>query len=104
MKLVGNSYHDSFHLGVGEHGIVVRKGMARFEPGTHALDEIFRLVANGKKLRVACFEASLQVPGLRNRAATENSYPQQPLLFVNEPNEYYRSKVNESIGKSPIAE
>ena len=76
MKLVGNSHNDCFNLGVCQHRVVIRKSFSWLEPGCYLLDKILRQVANGVQFRVTCFQAGLQVRGLRNRSAAENSYPQ----------------------------
>jgi hypothetical protein len=40
MKLVGNSHHNGFNLGVCQHGVVIGKGFPRLEPGRYLFNEI----------------------------------------------------------------
>lgn len=81
MKRIRGGYDDRLHSVVGEHLAVTRIRLFGHVGARHALEQIFRRVADRVKIGVPGLDATVEVGGLRDGAAAEDAYLQTPALL-----------------------
>jgi hypothetical protein len=81
MKLIRDPDDHGFDERVREHLVVILVSDARFVNRGHLLAQVIRQIANGIKLSIARFAASIEVCDLGNRSAAENADAEEARLF-----------------------